>query len=76
MRFTVIIHEEDGGFWAEVPDLPGCCSQGDTLEEMIYNIKEAIIAVLKVSIQMDHKKEQIAKFAPGLGSKVEIAFEL
>ena len=50
MKFTVIIHEEDGGFWAEVPDLPGCCSQGDTLEETIYNIKEAIIAVLSVSI--------------------------
>ena len=50
MRFTVIIHEEDGGFWAEVPDLPGCCSQGDTLEEMIYNIEEAIIAVHNASI--------------------------
>lgn len=73
MRFTVIIHEEDGGFWAEVPDLPGCCSQGDTLEEMIYNIKEAIIAVLSASIQMDRKKEQVAKFTPGLGSKLEIA---
>lgn len=50
MRITVIIHEEDGGFWAEVPALPGCCSQGDTLEEMIYNIKEAIIAVHNASI--------------------------
>lgn len=73
MRFTVIIHEEDGGFWAEVPDLPGCCSQGDTLEEMIYNIKEAIIAVLSASVQMDDKQTQAAAFTPGLGSKVEIA---
>lgn len=71
MRFTVIIHEEDGGFWGEVPDLPGCCSQGDTLEEMIYNIKEAIIAILSVSIQIKNEPEMV--FEPGLGSKVEIA---
>ena len=73
MKFTVIIHEEDGGFWAEVPDLPGCCSQGDTLEEMIYNIKEAIIAVLSVAVQIDDRQGQVAEFTPGLGSKVEIA---
>lgn len=53
MRFTVTIYEEDGGFWGEVPALPGCCSQGDTLEEMVYNIKEAIIAMLSVYIQIE-----------------------
>jgi predicted RNase H-like HicB family nuclease len=43
MKIKVIIHEaEEGGFWAEVPALPGCCSQGETLEEMLLNIREAI----------------------------------
>jgi predicted RNase H-like HicB family nuclease len=43
MKFRVIIHEaEEGGFWAEVPALPGCFSQAESLEEMHENIREAI----------------------------------
>jgi predicted RNase H-like HicB family nuclease len=39
----VRVHDaEEGGFWAEVPALPGCVSQGDTLDETIANICEAI----------------------------------
>ncbi|MCS4541826.1 MAG: type II toxin-antitoxin system HicB family antitoxin [Euryarchaeota archaeon] len=48
MRYKVIIHEaEEGGFWAEVPSLPGCFSQGETLEEVKRNIKEAIEVYLE-----------------------------
>lgn len=39
---AVFEKEEDGGYSVWVPDLPGCCSQGDTLEAAIENIKEAI----------------------------------
>jgi len=43
MEYTVIFHKaEDGGYWAEVPALPGCFSQGETIEETIKNIREAI----------------------------------
>jgi len=43
MNIKVRIHEADeGGFWAEVPALPGCVSQGETLDETIANIREAI----------------------------------
>lgn len=43
MEFTILIHKaEEGGFWAEVPALPGCFSQGETIEETIANTKEAI----------------------------------
>jgi predicted RNase H-like HicB family nuclease len=43
MRYTVILEREpDGGFVASVPVLPGCVSQGDTREEALTNIKEAI----------------------------------
>jgi len=42
-RFNVVIEEdEDGGYIAEVPSLPGCHTQGDTPEEVLKNIKEAI----------------------------------
>ena len=47
--YAVVIHEDpDGGFWAEVPALPGCYSQGETLEELKHNIREAIAGVLEV----------------------------
>jgi predicted RNase H-like HicB family nuclease len=47
MTFTVLVHEaEEGGYWAEVPELPGCASQGDTLDELRLNIQEAIEACL------------------------------
>ena len=43
MKIKVIIHSaEEGGFWAEVPALPGCYSQGETMEETLENIREAI----------------------------------
>ncbi|MGA2864809.1 MAG: type II toxin-antitoxin system HicB family antitoxin [Verrucomicrobiota bacterium] len=47
MRLKVVLHEEDGGFWAEVPSLPGCYSQGRTLEDVRQNIAEAIQAHLE-----------------------------
>ena len=43
MKIKVIMHKADeGGFWAEVPVLPGCASQGDNLEQLMENIREAI----------------------------------
>lgn len=48
-RFTVVLEpEEDGGYSVHCPALPGCSSQGDTLEEALDNIKEAILGVLGV----------------------------
>jgi predicted RNase H-like HicB family nuclease len=45
----IVIHEEpEGGFWAEVPALPGCYSQGETMDELMINIREAITGVLEV----------------------------
>ncbi len=47
--YAVVAHEDpDGGFWAEVPALPGCYSQGDTEAELMDNIREAIAGVLEV----------------------------
>ena len=39
----VIVHKaEEGGYWAEVPSLPGCFTQGETLEELKQNLHEAV----------------------------------
>ncbi len=43
MDYTILIHlAEEGGFWSEVPALPGCYSQGETIDETLRNTKEAI----------------------------------
>jgi len=43
MKLKVIIHEADeGGYWAEVPAIPGCVTQGESREELLRNLKEAI----------------------------------
>ena len=42
MRQVILIPDEDGGFVVEVPSLPGCYSQGETVEEALANIREAI----------------------------------
>ena len=42
-----IVHEaEEGGYWAEVPTLPGCATQGETMEELMANLREAIAGCL------------------------------
>ena len=42
MKLRVVVHEaEEGGYWAEVPAIPGCCSQGETYEQVLENICEA-----------------------------------
>lgn len=51
MKLKVIVHEaEEGGYWAEVPAIPGCATQGETLEELRVNIQEAVEACLSVDV--------------------------
>ena len=48
-KLTVVIHEaEEGGYWAEVPGFSGCVSEGETLEEVRANIREAFEGVFEV----------------------------
>jgi predicted RNase H-like HicB family nuclease len=52
MKLKVVIHEaEEGGFWAEVPAIPGCMTQGETIKELIENLYDAVEGCL--SIDMD-----------------------
>ena len=50
MKLQVVIHPaEEGGFWAEIPAFSGCVSEGETLEETLFNIKEAAEGWLAVA---------------------------
>ena len=51
MKLKIVIHEEEeGGYWAEVPAIPGCATQGETFEELLQNVYEAVEACLAVEI--------------------------
>ncbi len=51
MKIKVVIHDaEEGGYWAEVPAIPGCVSQGETLDELNANLREAIEGCLSIEI--------------------------
>jgi predicted RNase H-like HicB family nuclease len=49
MKIKVIVHEaEEGGYWAEVPAIPGCATEGDTWDELLANLYEAIEGCLSI----------------------------
>lgn len=51
MKVKAIVHEaEEGGFWAEVPSIPGCATQGESYEELVENLREAIEGCLSVDV--------------------------
>ncbi|MBE9235352.1 type II toxin-antitoxin system HicB family antitoxin [Anabaena aphanizomenioides LEGE 00250] len=51
MKLKIIVHQaEECGYWAEVPSLPGCATQGDSFEELLQNLYEAIEGYLSVDI--------------------------
>lgn len=52
MKLRVVVHPaEEGGFWAEVPALAGCVSEGETLSETLANVREAAEGWLEVADQ-------------------------
>ncbi|MFL9827835.1 type II toxin-antitoxin system HicB family antitoxin [Rhodoplanes sp. SY1] len=51
MKIKAVVHEaEEGGYWAEVPAIPGCATQGETLDDLMRNLHEAIEGCLSVEI--------------------------
>ena len=59
MRIKVIIHTaEEGGYWAEIPAIPGCVSQADSFEELLPNIYEAVAACLSVDVKKSDLTDQ------------------
>jgi predicted RNase H-like HicB family nuclease len=55
MKIHAIVHKaEEGGLWAEVPSIPGCATQGETMEELRFNLREAIEGCLSVPGETPH----------------------
>jgi predicted RNase H-like HicB family nuclease len=55
MKLKVVLHPaEEGGYWAEVPAIPGCATQGETFEDLLANLYEAIEGCLSVSVETIH----------------------
>ena len=51
MKLKVVVHEsEEGGCWAEVPSIPGCATQGESFEELLGNLYEAIEGCLSIDV--------------------------
>jgi predicted RNase H-like HicB family nuclease len=52
LKIKVVVHEaEEGGYWAEVPAIPGCATQGETFEELMKNVHEAVEGCLSVDVE-------------------------
>lgn len=51
MKLKAVIHNaEEGGYWAEIPSLPGCATQGDTFEELLADLYEAVEGCLAIEV--------------------------
>ena len=58
MKIKAVIHPaEEGGYWAEVPALPGCITEGETMEEVTANLKDAIEGWLEVANSRQEARE-------------------
>ena len=52
MKLKVVLHKaEEGGYWAEVPSIPGCATQGESFEELLTNLYEAVEGCLSVEVR-------------------------
>ena len=52
MKLKVVIHKAtEGGYWAEVPSIEGCATQGETFDELFENIHEAVEGCLSVDLE-------------------------
>jgi len=51
MKIKTVVHEaQEGGYWAEVPAIPGCATEGDSMEELMQNLREAIEGCLSIDV--------------------------
>jgi predicted RNase H-like HicB family nuclease len=51
LKLKVIVHDaKEGGYWAEVPAIPGCATQGESFEELLQNLYEAVEGCLSVDL--------------------------
>ncbi|HZF10528.1 MAG TPA: type II toxin-antitoxin system HicB family antitoxin [Thermoanaerobaculia bacterium] len=64
MKLKVVVHEaEEGGFWAEVPAIPGCATEGESFEELLQNLYEAVEGCLSVDVEPVHGADRVIEIA-------------
>ncbi len=66
MKIKVVVHDaEEGGYWAEVPAIPGCATQGETFEELLSNLYEAVEGCLSVDVDISRStsKDRVLEIA-------------
>ena len=67
MKIQVVIHEaEEGGYWAEVPAIPGCATQGETMEELLQNLYEAVEGCLSIPLKKITWSRNMIKEKPAI----------
>ena len=72
MEYTIIVYEaEEGGYWTKVPALPGCGSQGETLDETMANTKEAIESHI-IALREDGQEVPTERASMYSGIKVSV----
>ena len=63
MKIKVVVHEaKEGGYWAEVPAIPGCATQGETIDELLANVHEALEACLLVEVDPPERTSPVQVF--------------
>ena len=73
MKLKVIVHEaEEGGFWAEVPAIRGCATQGETFEELLQNLYEAVEGCLSKEVITFTAKTAMMRVFPCRYTKIRI----
>jgi predicted RNase H-like HicB family nuclease len=73
MKFHISIEkDEEGRYVAECTDLPGCLSEGETLDEALKNINEAIIGCLKSRLKIAGEKLKIPSFDQRLDISLDV----
>ena len=70
MKLSVVVEKDEAGYYAYCPELKGCHSQGDTYDEAVSNITEAVELYLE-TMSEDEKKEALSKEI--LTTSIEVA---
>ena len=82
MKIKVVVHEaEEGGYWAEVPAIPGCATQGENFEDLLRNLYEAVEGCLSVDLEpvevgLCSESTEAITFMGGRGAACDSLFQL
>lgn len=63
MKIRAVVYQEDNGYWAKVPSLPGLYTQAETLEELEANLREAVELYLSDETESPQEQGQVMEIA-------------